>query len=439
MFDLAKKTTLALALGALPAITLAEAKWQNSLTAEATTFFHESPVADYDASASATFSSAVSGVIYEGEAASLSAAADVDLSVGSTTSTDTATINRAVMTYTQGNATVIAGTDIVTWGVVEGQSVVDIINQRDYSASIDQDKKITQPLVRGAYTAGDWTLEGYGLIGNAPKLFSESDERFHGFFAIEEDEEYAAGASSSEIDIALRAYTFFDGGDIAFSYFNGVSRDPFFVTRTGPLTAPPATVSDIGVLPVYVNLEQVGVEFQYFLPYDTTAKFEYAYREMSGDAVFNQIESDTESSYGYVVGLEHNAPGLFGDGIDGTLIAEYGFDSRADATPATQFNHDLLLALRVKQYSALSPEFTLGWVTDTQDADNVVYAEASFKATPTIKVFVKGMGFRSADGRPDSEQLSSRDYRDYFAHNGQSTIFPVTPDSYLTIGFTKYF
>lgn len=439
MFGPSKRTLIAIVLATPASLAAADVTWKNSLTGEATAFFHDSPVADYDATATAIFSSEASGSLYESGDAALTAAGSIDLAAGSTTSATDVIINKAIISYTHGNAAIVAGADKVTWGTVEGQSVVDIINQRTYSYSIDQDTKLVQPMIKSVYTLGDWTLEGYGLIGNTPKQFSESDERFHGFFAIDEDEVYAGGASSSEADFAFRAYTFFEGGDIAFSYFNGVSRDPLFVTQYNPLSFPPTQVSDIGVLPVYVNLEQIGVEFQYFLPHDTTAKLEYAYRELSGDVVLNQVEKDKESSYGFVVGLEHNIPAIFGEGIDGTLIAEYGFDSRADATPATQSNHDLLLALRVKQYSGLMPEYTMGLVADTQDSDQALYAEAAFQATPTLKVYIKGMVFRSSAGRPDSDQLASGDYNDFFAHTGQNIFFPVTPDSYLTVGFTKYF
>ena len=151
------------------------------------------------------------------------------------------------------------GFDQVFWGVVESNSLVDIVNQTDLVESPDGKTKLGQPMVHGTLL-GDWgTLELFGMTWHRPRTFPGRRGRLRGEPFVDQDRiSYESAAEEWHVDVAGRYSGSFGPLDIGLTAFNGVSRDPALT----PIFAVDDPEVQVAFAPHYELIRQFGLDAQ---------------------------------------------------------------------------------------------------------------------------------------------------------------------------------
>ena len=152
------------------------------------------------------------------------------------------------------NTELYAGVRKIFWGVTESVHLVDIINQTDVLENIDGEDKLGQPMLQLTSTR-DWgTVSAFLLPYFRERKFLGDDSRLRPGPSIIEEAQYQSSQQEEHVDFALRYSHFVDIFDFGISYFAGTNRTP--------LLLPIEDDETLRLLPIYRQLEQVGLDFQ---------------------------------------------------------------------------------------------------------------------------------------------------------------------------------
>jgi hypothetical protein len=204
----------------------------------------------------------------------------------------------------------LVGANTVFWGVTESVHLVDIINQADFAGDIDGEDKLGQPMVRLALQR-DWgELSAYLLPYFRQRTFAGRDGRFRPPLPVDTDRAvYESAAGEKHVDLALRYSHYIGDIDIGLNAFSGTSREPRFV---------PAPDGQ-SLLPVYDQVEQVGVDLQY-----TREAWLWKLEAIARDGA-------THSFAAAVGGFEYTFYQVTESAADIGLLVEYQYDGRDEA------------------------------------------------------------------------------------------------------------
>jgi hypothetical protein len=122
---------------------------------------------------------------------------------------------------------------------------------------------------------------------------------------------YSNDASRNDNSYALRYEGYQGDLDYGLSYFDGITREPYFTLG-----------SDGRLVPNYFPIQQIGADVQYLLG-DTALKTEIVRR--TGQFNANGVKEDYSAG---VFGAEHNIYGVFDSAYDLILVGELAADSR---------------------------------------------------------------------------------------------------------------
>ena len=122
---------------------------------------------------------------------------------------------------------------------------------------------------------------------------------------------YSNDASRNDNSYALRYEGYQGDLDYGLSYFDGITREPYFTLG-----------SDGRLVPYYFPIQQIGADVQYLLG-DTALKTEIVRR--TGQFNANGVKEDYSAG---VFGAEHNIYGVFDSAYDLILVGELAADSR---------------------------------------------------------------------------------------------------------------
>ncbi len=141
----------------------------------------------------------------------------------------------------------LVGANTVFWGVTESVHLVDIINQTDFAGDIDGEDKLGQPMISLALQR-DWgEISAFVMPYFRERTFSGVDGRFRPFVPADTD------SPEKHVDLAVRYSHYIGDVDIGLHAFAGTNREPRFV---------PAADGQ-SLLPVYDQIDQIGVDLQY--------------------------------------------------------------------------------------------------------------------------------------------------------------------------------
>jgi len=247
-----------------------------------------------------------------------------------------------------------AGISKVFWGVMEGNHLVDIINQNDWVDDISGDEKLGQPLLN-LNLIQDWgTLGLFVLPYFREATYPGIAGRLRGDLPIATDSAaYESGARAGHVDLALRWSHTFAEYDLGLSYFRGTARTPRLRFQDGVL------------IPYYEQIQQLGLDAQATLE-SWLWKFEAIYRD---DAIDRYAALSG--------GFEYSFFDIWESGVDLGWIMEYSWDQRGE-NQQNIFQNDLMLGLRLALNYAQGSELLLGVVQDLDDsAVRSVQLEAS--------------------------------------------------------------
>ncbi|MDE2789422.1 MAG: hypothetical protein OXI81_03235 [Paracoccaceae bacterium] len=272
------------------------------------------------------------------------------------------------------------GFDRVFWGVVESNSLVDIVNQFDLLEQPSGKTKLGQPMAH-VTLSGDWgALEFFGLTWHRPREFPDMRGRLRSGIVVDPDLiSYESAAQEWHVDLAGRYSGSFGLLDIGLSVFDGHSRDPTLM--------PAASSSGLVLAPHYERIRQFGLDAQ--LTIDAwLLKLEAIHRAGSRN---RQLQEEDYTAF--TAGGEYTLYSVFDSSADVSLFAELSRDGRG-RNATSSFENDVLLATRVGFNDEFDTEFSLSVLASLDSSSRFVVAEFrrrltdrwSFRADSTVYV-----------------------------------------------------
>jgi hypothetical protein len=263
------------------------------------------------------------------------------------------------------------GVGLFSWGRLEGNRLVDVVNQIDLVEDLDRGDKLGQPYLRAAYEAGPVHLQVLYLPYQRERTFPGASGRLRSAQVIDTSETmYEARLGAWHPSFAARIGLTIDDIDLAVTGFGGVSREPTFVLA----------LSSSSVVPRYDFLQQAGADFQWTHE-GFAVKCEAAMRWWSIDYRF---------SWAVGTGLEHTFFDLAGSGADLTLILEHTYDQRPIDTPFTLLDNDVFYGFRLAIGNQEGTEIRAGGITDVEHGATFGRAEVRHRFGDHWTAIVEG-------------------------------------------------
>jgi len=249
----------------------------------------------------------------------------------------------------------LVGANTVFWGVTESVHLVDIINQTDFAGDIDGEDKLGQPMVSLALQR-DWgEISAFVMPYFRERTFAGVDGRFRPPIPVDTDKPlYQSSDEEYHVDLALRYSHYIGDVDIGLHAFTGTSREPRFV---------PAADGQ-SLLPVYDQIDQVGMDLQY-----TRDAWLWKLEAIARDG-----NSDTFAAA--VGGFEYTMYQLGDSSSDVGLLLEYQYDGRDEFEPVTINDNDVFVAARLALNDIQDTAVLAGFSYDTDTGETFVNIEA---------------------------------------------------------------
>ncbi len=291
--------------------------------------------------------------------------------------------------YIEDSWDLLVGINRVFWGVTESRHLVDIINQTDTVEDIDDEDKLGQPMVRYS-SIQDWgSINLFLLRGFRERTFPGVAGRFRSALPVDTSRAvYESGDNDSHIDYAARYSHSMGEWDIGFSYFYGTSREPRFVLDP----------SSMMLLPYYDLIRQAGADIQY--THDAWLwKFEGIVRQGQGKTFFASV-----------AGFEYTFYQITGSNKDLGMLLEYLYDDRDSTAPATDFDDDVFLGVRLAFNDTQDTSVLAGVVMDTDGKDRVFNIEAERRITDHLKAELRARFISNTDVGSLAHAIHKDDY-----------------------------
>ena len=250
---------------------------------------------------------------------------------------------------------VLVGANTVFWGVTESVHLVDIINQTDFAGDIDGEDKLGQPMV-SLMLQRDWgEITAFVMPYFRERTFAGVDGRFRPPVPVDTDLAlYESSNEEAHIDLALRYSHYIGDIDIGLHAFSGTSREPRFV---------PAADGQ-SLLPVYDQIDQVGVDLQY-----TKEAWLWKLEAVARDGVSHSFAAA-------VGGFEYTLYQVSESSADIGLLLEYQYDGRDEFEPVTIADNDVFVGTRLALNDIQDTAVLAGVAYDVDTGETFVNIEA---------------------------------------------------------------
>ncbi|MCY7295563.1 hypothetical protein HJG39_09035 [Alteromonas sp. a30] len=282
-----------------------------------------------------------------------------------------------------------AGMGKVFWGQTESQHLVDVINQTDSIEAVDGEDKLGQPMVSGTLIR-DWgTTSLFVLPYFRERTFPGIEGRIRPQLLVDTDNPiYESSQERHHIDWAARYSHTLGDWDVGLSYFDGTSREPFFIADTSG--AAPV------LRPWYLQMTQIGVDLLSVVD-SWLLKFEGISRDTSEGRFFAMTG-----------GFEYTQVGIMDSVMDVGWLMEYQFDDR-DQSATGPGQNDLFVGSRIVFNDVDGTEVLLGYVQDLDDSSSYsAFIEAGSRINSQLKWSLDAWFF-SADEPTDLVYAFRRD------------------------------
>ena len=233
------------------------------------------------------------------------------------------------------------------WGKTESYNPSDIINSYDYTSGLADSQKLGAPAFKLSSDLNDGYLSLLLLPFFVENAYPGLSSRARLQTLVSNDTaSYTNDASRNDNSYALRYEGYQGDLDYGLSFFDGITREPYFTL--GP---------DGSLVPEYFPIEQIGADVQYLLG-DTALKTEIVRR--TGQYNANVVAEDYIAG---VVGAEHNIYGVFDSAYDLILVGELLADGRGKDSH-TIFQRDFAFGGTLLLNNMEDSEFTLFNIRD---------------------------------------------------------------------------
>ena len=284
------------------------------------------------------------------------------------------------------------------WGVTESVHLVDIINQTDFAGDIDGEDKLGQPMISFTFLR-DWgEVSAFVMPYFRERTFAGADGRVRSPLLVDTDSSlYGSSMEERHVDLALRYSHYIGNVDIGLNAFSGTSREPRFVPSSDGQS----------LLPVYDQIDQLGVDLQY-----------------TKDAWLWKLEAIARDGYSHtfaaaVGGFEYTLYQVSDSSADVGLLLEYQYDGRNELEPVTVANNDLFVGTRLALNDVQDTAVLAGFSYDIDTGETFANVEAERR-------FGKGW----------FAELRVRAFSG--AKPGDSTYF-LQKDDYVQLNFSRHF
>ena len=232
------------------------------------------------------------------------------------------------------------GFDVVRWGAVESNQLVDVVNQLDLRADVDGKAKLGQPMVAYSRFFGSvGRLDLMWLPLFRPRPFAGSSNRLSGGLTRASDvPDHGLGRFLRDDGAAMRWSGQAAGADWGLSHYRGLSREPSFA---------------LGRAPVYRSIRQTGLDLQWPIG-KMLWKMEVMHRRGQGRPFIAWIGGGE-----YTIGQPE---------FDLGLLLEVTRDGRDATAPPTRFADGWFFGVRIGVADAGSSEMLWGVLRDRQGA-----------------------------------------------------------------------
>jgi hypothetical protein len=295
----------------------------------------------------------------------------------------------------------VVGIDKVFWGVTESRHLVDIVNQTDLVEDVDGEDKLGQPMINLNLDRNWGALGLFVLPGFRERIFPDDEARLRGPVPIDGDNAtYESGAGAGHVDFAVRWSHVIADWDIGLSYFRGTSREPLFVASIGAGGQPV-------LVPHYDQIDQAGLDVQ-----------------LTTGAWLWKLEAMTRGGHGdrflaAVGGFEYTFFQVGGGNADLGMLAEYLYDGRDTAAPATMADDDIFIGTRLALHDPQDSTLLAGAVVDRSSGATALSVEAERRLGDSWKLELEG--------------------RLFFGVPVDDVLFGIRDDDYLTLRLTRFF
>jgi hypothetical protein len=150
-----------------------------------------------------------------------------------------------------GDVELLAGVNVVFWGVTESRHLVNIVNQTDFREDIDEEDKLGQPMVNIEWQQPWGRLSGFALFGFREQPFAGPDGRLRFPLPLADGARFPDGERA--VDYALRYSHFMGDFDVGVHLFHGTGRDPALAM----------THDGTELILFYRTITQAGLDLQY--------------------------------------------------------------------------------------------------------------------------------------------------------------------------------
>ena len=250
---------------------------------------------------------------------------------------------------------VLVGANTVFWGVTESVHLVDIVNQTDFAGDIDGEDKLGQPMVSLALQR-DWgEISAFVMPYFRERTFAGVDGRFRPPLPVDTGNPlYESSNEERHVDLALRYSHYFGDVDIGLHAFSGTSREPRFIPSSDGQS----------LLPVYDQIDQIGVDLQY-------TKDAWLWKL---EAIARDGNSHTFAAA--VGGFEYTLYQVKESSADVGLLLEYQYDGRNDLEPVTIADNDIFVGTRLALNDVQNTAVLAGLSYDVDTGETFINVEA---------------------------------------------------------------
>ncbi len=257
------------------------------------------------------------------------------------------------------------------WGVTESRNIVNLFNQVNLIEDFDQKNKLGQFTVNYSYigTSGEFSV--YWLPYFRKRDFPDQTQRFLLSPPVAKGNSSFEGTSSSGVkDIAVKYSSSFGLWDIGASYFRGLDREPWLLSRsTGDSSQA-----------VYLLTNRFNLESQY-----------------TGDNLLVKSEvsfsrNNIDNYFSSVLGLEYTFYQVFDSNLDVGLLAEYLYSDRRDIS-ADLFEDDFFTAVRFGFNDVGDSDILIGVLVDQPTREKIIQFEFNTRIKNSWNIELKGTVF----------------------------------------------
>lgn len=250
---------------------------------------------------------------------------------------------------------VLVGNNTVFWGVTESVHLVDTINQTDFAGDIDGEDKLGQPMISLALQR-DWgEISAFVMPYFRERTFASVDGRFRPPLPVDTDNPlYESSSAQNRVDLALRYSHYFGDVDVGLHAFSGTSREPRFV---------PAADGQM-LLPVYDQIDQVGIDLQY-----TKDAWLWKLEAIARDGVSHSFAAA-------VGGFEYTLYQVSETSADVGVLLEVQYDGRNEFEPVSINDNDVFVGARLAVNDIQDTAVLAGVAYDVDTGETFVNIEA---------------------------------------------------------------